>query len=194
MPVSSGTRAARPGAPPTGQPRFLTPDGAEWQVANFVPWTDRPDDRFSGRLEWYDSYLSRLTFQVSPKNKINFTYDEQRACNCGSTRSDRAQEYSAGYRFDPNRLIQTTWTSTQTSRLLLEAAGTIAISQWNQYFMPGVEAKHVRINDQWSWAQLRRGLGEPRRPQQHRPVLGPRVGLLRDRVTQLQRPGFSLSI
>ena len=40
-----------PGAPPTGQPTFLTPPGAERKVVNFVPYVDREDDRYSGRLE-----------------------------------------------------------------------------------------------------------------------------------------------
>ncbi len=141
-------QSTAPGAPPTGQPRYLTPPGAERKVVNFIPWVDRPDDRYSGRLEWYDSYLSRLTWQAAENHKINFTYDEQRACNCGSTSAASMQEYAPGYRFDPNRLMQFTWTSTQTSRLLLEAGGTIAISQWNSFLMPGVEADHMYILDQ----------------------------------------------
>ena len=136
-----------PGAPATGLSPFLTPPGAERKVVRFTPWTDRPDDRYSGRLEWYDSYLSRITWQAAENQKVNFTYDEQRACNCGSTNSTRMQEFSPGYRFDPNRLLQATWTSTQTSRLLLEAGGTVAISQWNQFFMPGVTPDMVRITD-----------------------------------------------
>ncbi len=141
-------QSTAPGAPATGQPTFLTPPGAERQVVNFIPWTDRPNDRFSGRLEWYDSYLTRLTWQASEANKFNFTHDEQRACNCGSTVSNRMQERNPGYRFDPNRLMQATWTSTQTSRLLLEAGGTMALSQWNQFYMPGVTPSMVRIQDQ----------------------------------------------
>ena len=140
-------QSTAPGAPPTGQPRLLTPPGAQREVVNWVPWLDRPDDRYSGRLEWYDSGLSRLTWQASQRNKINFTYDEQRACNCGSRRASRAQEGQSGYRFDPNRLIQYTWTSTVSSRLLLEAGGTAAISQWNSFWMPGVEPSHIRIDD-----------------------------------------------
>ena len=136
-----------PGAPDTGQPRYLTPPGAERQVVNFIPYVDQPDNRFSGRLEWYDSYLSRVTWQAAENHKFNMTYDEQRACNCGSTNASSMQESSSGYRFDPNRLIQFSWTSTQTSRLLLEAGGAMAISQWNSFLMPGVEADHVQVTD-----------------------------------------------
>ncbi|MCY4636079.1 MAG: carboxypeptidase regulatory-like domain-containing protein [Acidobacteria bacterium] len=136
-----------PGAPDTGQPRYLTPPGAERQVVNFIPYVDQPDNRFSGRLEWYDSYLSRVTWQAAENHKFNMTYDEQRACNCGSTNASSMQESSSGYRFDPNRLLQFSWTSTQTSRLLLEAGGAMAISQWNSFLMPGVEADHVQVTD-----------------------------------------------
>ena len=136
-----------PGAPPTGQPSFLTPPGAERKVVNFIPFESQEDNRFSGRLEWYDSYLSRITWQAADNHKFNFTYDEQRACNCGSTSAATMQEAASGYRFDPNRLLQFSWTSTQTSRLLLEAGGTMAISQWNSFLMPGVEADHVQVTD-----------------------------------------------
>ena len=54
-----------PDAPPTGQPIFLTPEGAERRVVNLVPWTDKPNDRYSGRLEWYDSYLGKVTWQAT---------------------------------------------------------------------------------------------------------------------------------
>ena len=145
-----------PGAPPTGLSKYLTPERTPpadpsttpfRQVTRFTPWLDRPDDRYSGRLEWYDSYLGRITWQASQNNKFNFTYDEQDSCNCGSTTAGRSMEAQSGYRFDPNRLIQYTWTSTVTSRLLLEAGGAAAISQWNSFWMPGVEPSHIEIND-----------------------------------------------
>lgn len=99
-------------------------------------------------MEWYDSYLSRLTWQAAEKHKFNFTMDFQAACNCGSTSAATKQEAAPGYRFDPNRLMQFSWTSTQTSRLLLEAGATIAVLQWNTYLAAGADASHVRIQDQ----------------------------------------------
>ena len=137
-----------PGAPPTGQPTFLTPPGAERKVVNFVPYVDREDDRYSGRLEWYDSYIGRVTWQATERQKFNLLIDRQEGCNCGSTVANRMQEYSNGYRFDPNTLFQLNYTNAITSRLLLEAGGTFANSQWNTFFMPGVERDHVYIQDQ----------------------------------------------
>jgi hypothetical protein len=126
----------------------LTPPGAERTVVLWTPWTDRPEDRLSGRLEWYDSILTRITWQATQKNKVNVTFDEQRACNCGSVSAAQSHEYYlSSYRFEPNRLFQVTWNSPITSRLLLEAGGAATISQWNMYYNPGVTNDVISITD-----------------------------------------------
>ena len=137
-----------PGAPPIDGPVFLTPPGAERKVVNFVPWEDRPNDRFSGRLEWYDAYLGKMTWQATERQKFNLMIDRQEGCNCGSTTARIMQEWQNGYRFDPNTMVQFTYTNALTSRLLLEAGATFANSQWNTFFMPGVERDHIYIQDQ----------------------------------------------
>ncbi len=127
---------------------FLTPPGAERKVVLWTPWVDRPQDRLSGRLEWYDSILSRVTLQASRNNKVSVTFDEQRACNCGSVNAAQSHEYYVSqYRFDPNRLFQATWTSTLTSKLLLEVGAGATISQWNMYYNPGVTDDIIPIVD-----------------------------------------------
>ena len=136
-----------PGAPPIDGPVFLTPPGAERKVVNFVPWVDRPNDRFSGRLEWYDAYLAKVTWQATSRQKFNLMVDRQEGCNCGSTSAGIMQEWQNGYRFDPNTLFQLSYTNAVTSRLLLEAGSTFANSQWNTFFMPGVERDHIYIQD-----------------------------------------------
>src|SRR5262245_14607469 len=111
---------------------YLTPPDATRKVVVWTPWIDRPIDKLSGRREWYQSILSRVTWQASQNNKINITYDEQRGCNCGSVSAANSQEnYGSQYIFEPNRLVQVTWSSPLTSRLLLEAGGAATISQWN---------------------------------------------------------------
>jgi len=127
---------------------FLTPADAAAKVVLWTPWTDRPLDRDSGRVEWYDTALTRITYQLSSKNKIGFTYDEQRGCNCGSVSSAESQEhYLSSYRFDPNRLVQATYNSTLTSKLLLEAGFAATISTWNMYYNQGVNNNIVSITD-----------------------------------------------
>ncbi len=127
---------------------FLTPPGAAAKVVKWTPYVDRPLDRLSGRQEWYDSVLGRITWQASKANKFAVTYNEQRGCNCGSVSTAESQEhYLSSYRFYPNRLIQGTWNSTLTSRLLLEAGFAATISQWNMYYNPGVNNSIVSISD-----------------------------------------------
>jgi carboxypeptidase family protein len=127
---------------------FLTPPDAALKVVKWTPYLDRPLDRNSGRLEWYDSGLARITWQASKKNKVGVTYDEQRGCNCGSLSSAESQEYYIGqYRFDPNRLLQGSWNSTLTSKLLLEAGAAATISQWNMYYNPGVANNIASVLD-----------------------------------------------
>jgi hypothetical protein len=127
---------------------YLTPPDAAAKVVLWTPWVDRPLDRNSGRVEWYDSGMARITYQVTKNNKVGFTYDEQRGCNCGSVSSAQSQEYYlSSYRFDPNRLVQGTWNSTLTSKLLLEVGGAATISQWNMYYNPGVNNNIVSIYD-----------------------------------------------
>jgi hypothetical protein len=140
------------------QGTFLTPPGAERKVVLWTPWVDRPEDRNSGRLEWYDSILSRVTWQATQKNKVNITYDEQRACNCGSVSAAQSHEYYVSeYRFDPNRLFQATWSSPVTSKLLLEAGMAATISQWNMYYNPGVTNDIISVFD----VGIGQGYGSP---------------------------------
>jgi hypothetical protein len=127
---------------------FLTPSTADRKVVLWTPWVDRPIDRLSGRLEWYQSILSRITWQATPKNKFNVTYDEQRGCNCGSVSAANSQEnYGSQYIFEPNRLVQVTWASPVTSKLLLEAGGAATISQWNVPYPAGVTNDVIAVSD-----------------------------------------------
>jgi hypothetical protein len=126
---------------------FLTPPGADRKVVLWTPWVDRPLDAISGRYEWYLSGLSRTTWQASPKNKFNLLFDYQRACNCYGANPSSAQEAQSDYKFQPNRLVQTTWSSPRTNRLLLEAGAAFSISQWNAYWHPGVSPDIIRVTD-----------------------------------------------
>ncbi|PYR37086.1 MAG: hypothetical protein DMF90_08090, partial [Acidobacteria bacterium] len=127
---------------------FLTPPDAVAKVVKWTPYVDRPLDKDSGRREWYDSGLARITWQASKNNKVGFTYDEQRGCNCGSVTSAQSNEYyGSQYQFDPNRLIQASWNSTLTGKLLLEVGFAATISQWNGFYNPGVNNNIVSIVD-----------------------------------------------
>ena len=126
---------------------LLSPPGANLEVVKYDPWVDRPFDSRSGRWEWYDSYLGRMTFQPNPKNKFNFLIDHQVACNCGGQASNILNEAGAGYRFEPNLFMQLTYNSPITSKLLLEVGLGASLSQWNAFWMTGTQAGTVSIVD-----------------------------------------------
>jgi hypothetical protein len=132
------------------QDQSLTPPGAFLRVVPYTPWKDRPLDVYSGRWESYDSQSGRLTWQAAAKHKIDFFFDHQIGCNCGSTSAVGSQEAGGGtgqYKFEPNRFIQVTYNSPLTSRLLLEAGYGASISQWNQLWQPGVQPDVAAIFD-----------------------------------------------
>jgi hypothetical protein len=126
---------------------FLTPSNATRKVVLWTPWTDRPLDKVSGRYEWYNSAFGRGTWQASQRNKFNLLFDYQRACNCYGATNGAAQEAAgASYKFQPSRLIQATWSSPRTSKLLMEAGTAFNISQWNAFWEPG-QADIISVND-----------------------------------------------
>jgi Carboxypeptidase regulatory-like domain len=130
-----------------GQRTLLSPPGANLEVVKYDPWVDRPFDSISGRWEWYDSYLGRVTYQPNPKNKFNFLIDHQHACNCGGATSNVLNEATGGYRFEPNIFMQLTYNSPITSKLLLEVGSGASLSQWNAFWMTGTQANTVSIVD-----------------------------------------------
>lgn len=88
-------------------------------------WTYEPDlDRQAvDDGTWINSSL-RLTWQVTPRNKVNLWWDEQDVCqSClGGGTPNTSPEADGRTEGDPQRMAQASWTSPLTSRLLLEAS------------------------------------------------------------------------
>ena len=160
----------------------------------WTPWLYWPEDRNSGRLEWYASILGRVTWQASAKNKFNVTFDEQRACNCGSVSAGQSHEYYlSSYRFEPNRLFQATWSSPVTSRLLIEAGTAATISQWNMFSPAGRERgrrEHRRPGDR---PVLRLGGDLPRPPQLSQSIHAARLAVCTSPARTTSRPASRMS-
>src|SRR5262245_35142574 len=74
----------------------------------------------------------RFTWQASPKDKINLSWDMQQDCVChGALTGAAAPEGTYRWNFGPpNYILQATWTRVLTSRLLLEAGATSLIFQY----------------------------------------------------------------
>ena len=74
----------------------------------------------------------RVTWQASPKNKFDLSYDVQDSCIChsGLTSLWAPETAQLLYYKSPNYLIQAKWSNTHSNKLLLEAAGTTLIFDW----------------------------------------------------------------
>jgi hypothetical protein len=123
--------------------------GVFWNATQGTPfWTPDPD-RPADRYQWYESHLGRVTWQASRRNKVNFFVDYQNTCQCRSSGAiGTAPEVGTAFHFRPNALIQGSWTSPRTNKLLLEAGVSEALSHWPQYLAPGVEPHHISILEQ----------------------------------------------
>jgi hypothetical protein len=118
----------------------------------------------------------RLTAQVTPRNKIGFFFDNQLACDGSSmvTTSDdcrpRGEDWVAsgttsiapeaasgaqgtaggafGYADSWQRVMQATWTSPVTNRMLLEAGASTYISKWGWMEQPGAITNLNQVQEQ----------------------------------------------
>ena len=88
-------------------------------------WTYDPDlDRPAFKDTHYQGGDARLTWQVSPRNKLGILVADQSGCTCvGVVSATVAPEADIRERFPIQRRQLLDWTSPVTSRLLLEAGG-----------------------------------------------------------------------
>jgi len=108
----------------------------------------------------------RLTAQATPRNKFGFFWDEQRTCQGSAlaTGADgwcRKRETTAwvalggaftspeadtiGANHSPQRVIQATWSSPVTNKLLLEAGSSSYISKWGWMETPGSISNLIQV-------------------------------------------------
>ena len=64
----------------------------------------------------------RLTWQASPRHKINVTATHQQGCSCFTQVEGKSPEASRNNQYHPNSLEQVTWSHPRTNRLLFDAA------------------------------------------------------------------------
>ena len=88
----------------------------------------------------------RLTWQVSEKSKLNIFADAQHNKTQGSVNAVvTAPEAVVGWDFTPQGLYQVTWSSPRTSRLLLEAGASFAVSAWPQFPLYGASLQNISL-------------------------------------------------
>jgi hypothetical protein len=141
-------------------------DATKW---TYVPDTSRPAYQAAS----FGIAALRLTAQISAKNKISGSWDEQKPCEGaaftadakGCRHSDDGQIICAGasptpscsataapetgaYRAFGQRVQQLRWTSPQTNKLLFDAGFGTYISRWGGNPMPGQDPNLIRVVDQ----------------------------------------------
>ncbi|HLG57150.1 MAG TPA: carboxypeptidase regulatory-like domain-containing protein [Vicinamibacterales bacterium] len=140
-------------------------------------WTYAPDQNLKARNAVSRTVTAmRLTAQVTPRNKVGFFFDNQLACDGSTMIQDgpgcrsRGADWVAsgttsvapeaasgaqgtaggafGYADSWQRVMQATWTSPATNRLLLEAGASTYISKWGWMEQPGAITSLNQVQEQ----------------------------------------------
>lgn len=90
----------------------------------------------------------RLTWQASKKNKIAVTGNLQDNCNCPNNETQNlAPEAVMNTRRKPSHLMQATWNSTVSNKILLEAGAAWLNFQYKYELDNGATPESISIND-----------------------------------------------
>ena len=120
-----------------------------------------------------DLYLAsnnlRLTYQMTPGNKLTFFYDYQNHCECyayklgTSTGTPPSPEASYYYQWIPDYMAQGKWTSTLSNRLLFELGTSITNFNYPQYPQRGNDWQTLSLTESttgFSWRNYASAFGE----------------------------------
>jgi hypothetical protein len=150
---------------------------ANKNAGNPNAWTYEADQGIKARNAVSRTVTAmRLTSQVTPRNKVGFFFDNQLACDGSGLLTDsgdcrpRGSDWVAsgtvsvapeaasgaqgtaggafGYADSWQRVMQATWTSPVTSRLLLEAGASTYISKWGWMEPPGAITAINQVQEQ----------------------------------------------
>jgi len=126
-------------------------DNSKW---TYVPDTSRPE--FTDRT--WENGDARITWQITPRNKISGFWDEQVVCRAcegttyGITDPARISPEAGGLsQYKPLRVTQITWSSPATSRLLFEAGMGTTYYGWGNFERdPNPTHDMIRVSEQCS--------------------------------------------
>lgn len=108
------------------------------------------------RDERYQSHAARITWQLTQKQKLNLFTDIKKDCVCetggaGSALGSgavNALEAQTVWQLWPNGVVQGTWSSPLTQRLLLEAGASAVFFHWPGSLPSNVSATDISILEQ----------------------------------------------
>jgi len=98
---------------------------------------------------WHQSAAARLTAQLSQRNKVNLYYDWQYTYfgNCFVPTYLTAISACPEYKNIPQYIVQASWSSPVTNRLLLEAGATVTPQDFHGYRRPAIPTTQFQISD-----------------------------------------------
>lgn len=139
-----------------GNRRFVTGMFLNKNAGNPNAWTYEPDlDRRATDGGTWVNGSARLTLQASSRDRVNVFWDEQWTCSSGcvlgsvtggtSTTAPEAHQPTMSY---PSKVQQATWTSTATSRLLLEAGYGNYLARWGGPERPDNNRDLIRVQEE----------------------------------------------
>jgi hypothetical protein len=98
---------------------------------------------------WHQSGVARFTTQINQRNKVNVYTDWQYTYfgNCFVPTLLTALSACPEFKNIPQYIVQGSWSSPVTNKLLLEAGGTITPQDFHGYRRPGVSPTQFAISD-----------------------------------------------
>lgn len=121
---------------------------AYWNAEPLTSWGYTPDlSRQAFRDIPYQISSGRVTWQVTPKHKLSFNFDNQAGnCSCYFALSaNTTPEASGHHRYSPQYLGYVTWTYPATNRLLFEATGALYRLDQNALAVDGITPEIVPV-------------------------------------------------
>jgi hypothetical protein len=119
-----------------GDKRYISNMYYNKNAGDPTKWTYEPDfSRQAFNDKTWDNGSARFTTQVSPRNKLNLFWDEQKVCtkceNGGNYANAVTSPEANGYGdLHPMRFQQATWTTTLSNRVLIDGGFGYFFSRW----------------------------------------------------------------
>ena len=109
---------------------------------------ERDPSRPAFDYDWNRTHAVRLTWQAAERHRFASFLDIQKDCRCTTGYTGQfAIENENGWDMWPNGVVQGSWTSPVTTRLLLEAGGGWQTANWVNFPATGVvdgQDRHIR--------------------------------------------------
>lgn len=111
----------------------------------YVPDPNSPDGENS---TYFRSVNSRLTWQVTAKDKLSVFYDDQTRCTCPNLVALQSLESASPHYGIPGWFGTATWTSPRTNQLLLEAGVSIRHEAWHTVRAGDIDPELIGVTEQ----------------------------------------------